>query len=201
MYWADLESKNEVLVICLFHFLGVLMEWYKVYHGSWTYPEEAWTKIWGVPLYSGFMYASVASYLCQAWKHFDLKITNYPPKWLSYPMAAAIYLNFFSNAYIIDVRWWLVGILILIFRKTDVYYTPIKKIRVMPLILSFLLIGFFIWLAENIATFLGAWKYAHQHTGWQMVKWHKLSSWSLLVIVSVIIVAELKRFKHELMEK
>jgi uncharacterized membrane protein YoaT (DUF817 family) len=33
-----------------------------------------------------------------------------------------------------------------------------------------------------------------------MVKWHKLSSWSLLVIVSVIIVAELKRFKHELME-
>jgi len=61
--------------------------------------------------------------------------------------------------------------------------------------LSFALVGFFICIAENIATFFGAWKYACQHTGWQMVAWHKITSWGLLVIVSFIIVAQLKRVK------
>jgi uncharacterized membrane protein YoaT (DUF817 family) len=65
----------------------------------------------------------------------------------------------------------------------------------MPALLSFLLIGFFIWMAENIATFLGAWKYAYQHAGWKMVSWHKITSWSLLVIVSIIIVGQLKLLK------
>jgi uncharacterized membrane protein YoaT (DUF817 family) len=68
----------------------------------------------------------------------------------------------------------------------------------MPVIVSFLLIGFFIWLAENMATFLGAWKYAYQHKGWAMVNYQKISSWAFLVIVSYIIVAELKMVKKEL---
>ena len=65
----------------------------------------------------------------------------------------------------------------------------------MPVVISFLLIGFFIWLAENIATLLGAWKYAYQHQSWQMVSYQKISSWGFLVIVSYIIVAELKLLK------
>ena len=32
----------------------------------------------------------------------------------------------------------------------------------MPLVLSFVLIGFFIWIAENIATFFSAWEYPNQ---------------------------------------
>ena len=76
-----LESKNELLVICLFHFLGIAMELFKVHKGSWSYPEEAYTKFFGVPLYSGFMYASVASYMCQAWHWFNLKIDKQPNQW------------------------------------------------------------------------------------------------------------------------
>jgi len=67
----------------------------------------------------------------------------------------------------------------------------------MPVILSFLLIGFFIWLAENVATGLGAWKYAYQHKTWAIVDCQKISSWAFLVIVSFIIITELKNLKTQ----
>jgi uncharacterized membrane protein YoaT (DUF817 family) len=63
----------------------------------------------------------------------------------------------------------------------------------MPLALAFLLIGFFIWVAENIATYFGAWVYPHQAQQWAIVGPTKISSWMLLVIISFIIVASLKQ--------
>ena len=67
----------------------------------------------------------------------------------------------------------------------------------MPIALSFVLIGFFIWIAENIATFFGAWEYPNQTEAWSLVHLGKVSSWLLLVIVSFLIVATLKRVKGE----
>src|SRR3712207_8701203 len=52
---------------------------------SWSYPEQGFFEVFGVPLYSGFMYASVASYMCQAWRLLDLDLKNYPPYALSVP--------------------------------------------------------------------------------------------------------------------
>lgn len=66
----------------------------------------------------------------------------------------------------------------------------------MPVILSFLLIAFFIWLAENMATYLGAWKYPHQLGAWDMVSLKIMSSWYLLVIISFILIANLKQLKY-----
>ncbi|MFT4663750.1 MAG: uncharacterized membrane protein YoaT (DUF817 family) [Gammaproteobacteria bacterium] len=190
-----IESRREVAVIMIFHILGLLLELHKVKYGSWSYPEDAITKIQGVPLYSGFMYSSVASYICRAWDNFDLTIKDWPSHWFTIPIGAVIYLNFFSNAFIYDFRWIIIGLVVLIFRKTSVYFSSNGPRRKMSLLLSFLFIGFFIWLAENIATFLGAWKYASQHDGWKMVSYSKLTSWSLLVIVSVIIIGQLKQFQ------
>jgi uncharacterized membrane protein YoaT (DUF817 family) len=65
----------------------------------------------------------------------------------------------------------------------------------MPLVLAFALIGFFIWVAENISTFLGAWRYPNQIGAWALVHIGKWSSWSLLTIMSFIIVVELKHIK------
>ena len=48
-------------------------------------------------------------------------------------------------------------------------------------------------MAENIATFFGAWVYPHQEQQWAIVGPNKISSWMLLVIISVIIVAALKQ--------
>lgn len=72
------ETFDEVKVIGVFHLIGLALELYKVHMGSWSYPEEAITKFFGVPLYSGFMYASVASYMCQAWRRLELRLVNWP---------------------------------------------------------------------------------------------------------------------------
>ncbi|MFE4522422.1 DUF817 family protein [Cytobacillus firmus] len=65
----------------------------------------------------------------------------------------------------------------------------------MPPALSFVLIGFFIWIAENTATFFGAWEYPNQADAWSLVHLEKVSSWLLLVIARFLIVARLKQVK------
>ena len=73
-----LETGREVAVIFAFHLIGLALEVFKVRVGSWSYPEAAWTKVGGVPLYSGFMYAAVGSYICQAFRRFDLRVNRFP---------------------------------------------------------------------------------------------------------------------------
>jgi uncharacterized membrane protein YoaT (DUF817 family) len=195
---TKLETIDELKTICLFHVIGLCLEIFKTHPaiGSWSYPEFAYSKVFGAPLYSGFMHAAVASYVVQAWRLFDLKLENYPSYAFSLPIAALVYLNFFTHHFIGDYRWWLCIGLILAFRKTTVYFTPYKHPFKMPLLMSFLLIGFFIWLAENIATFFGAWVYPNQSSIWQRVHFGKISSWALLVVITVIIVADLKHIKR-----
>lgn len=191
------ETIDELFVICLFHYLGLMMEIYKVRMGSWAYPEFGYTKVLGVPLYSGFMYAAVASYMCQAWRRFNLQITGWGNRSVALVLAIAIYFNFFTHHYLYDFRYILAALVLLNFYKAKVWFDTGQGRRYMPVWLSFILIGFFIWLGENVATFFGAWKYAHQHTGWQAVKLQKLGSWPLMCIVSYIIVAELKFYKED----
>src|SRR5688572_17156339 len=50
------ESPREAGVIAVFHLVGIALEWFKVNAGSWSYPEDAFFKIGGVPLYAGFMH-------------------------------------------------------------------------------------------------------------------------------------------------
>jgi uncharacterized membrane protein YoaT (DUF817 family) len=196
MVWSGLETKEELKVICIFHVIGLLLELYKVHMGSWTYPEPAWTKMFGVPLYSGFMYASVASYICQAWRRFRLRLTGWPGNMRPLLLGIAIYLNFFTHHFFYDLRWFLKGLLLILFFRTYVEYSVHGITRRMPLILSFALIGFFIWVAENIATFFDAWQYPYQRNAWHVVDVGKISSWFLLVIISFIIVAYLKHPKN-----
>ncbi|WAA12467.1 DUF817 domain-containing protein [Fervidibacillus halotolerans] len=195
MVRSGLESRDELKVITVFHLLGLTLEIFKVHMGSWSYPEKGFLKINGVPLYSGFMYASVASYIIQAWRRLKIKLVNWPSFLFVGPLAVAIYLNFFTHHFWVDMRWWLTLLVIIVFWKSSVTY-EVNGIRYrMPLTLSFLLIGFFIWIAENIATFFGAWNYPNQTETWRPVHLGKISSWLLLVIVSFLIVATLKRVK------
>lgn len=195
MFLAGLETKDEVKVITVFHFIGLLLELYKVRMGSWAYPEEAWTKIMGVPLYSGFMYASVASYIVQAWRRLKLTFFYWPAAYWTIPLCAGIYLNFFTHHYISDFRWVLTGLLFVIFFRSTVRYEVKGRTYRMPVILSFFLIAVFIWIAENISTLLGGYIYPNQSHVWEIVHIGKISSWFLLVVISIIIVAQLKRVK------
>lgn len=198
MLTSKLETLDEFKVICVFHVIGLALEIFKVHMGSWAYPEEAYSKFFGVPLYSGFMYASVASYICQAWRRMDLTVYEWPKPVFTVTISFLIYMNFFTHHFTADIRWVLTALLLVIFFRTFVTFRINEKVYKMPMILSFLLIGFFIWIAENITTFLGAWQYPDQQAAWSLVHIGKISSWFLLVIISIIIVAQLKRVKSSL---
>lgn len=196
MVYTRLETRDELKVITIFHLIGLTLELFKVHMGSWSYPDEGYSKFFGVPLYSGFMYASVASYLCQAWRRLSVRLIKWPPFALVVPLAAAIYLNFFTHHFWFDIRWFLSALVILVFWNTWVVFEVGSRFYRMPLSLSFVLIGFFIWIAENIATFFSAWEYPDQAEAWTLVHLGKVSSWLLLVIVSFLIVATLKQVKN-----
>jgi uncharacterized membrane protein YoaT (DUF817 family) len=178
MLRTGLETRDELKAVCLFHAVGFALEAFKTSASvqSWSYPDFAYTKVLGVPLFSGFMYAAVGSYIIQAWRLLDLRIRHHPPHWMAALVALAIYANFFTHHAIGD-------------------YRPLDRDRRMPLVLSFVLIGFFIWLAENLSTFWGLWRYPNQLGAWSVVHVSKWSSWSLLVIMTFTIVANLKHIK------
>jgi uncharacterized membrane protein YoaT (DUF817 family) len=195
MVREKLETYDELKAVCLFHFVGFALEVFKTASGMWSYPDFAYTKVLGVPMFAGFMYASVGSYIIQAWRLFELRIRHHPSYWMATLVAVLIYGNFFTHHYIGDYRWYIAAVAIGLYARTTVIYKPCDRDRRMPLLLSFVLIGFFIWLAENISTFLGVWKYPNQLNEWSTVHVGKWSSWSLLVIMTFTIVANLKHIR------
>ena len=58
-----LETWAEAKIILIFHIVGTVMELFKTAAGSWIYPEASVLHIGAVPLFSGFMYAAVGSYI------------------------------------------------------------------------------------------------------------------------------------------
>jgi uncharacterized membrane protein YoaT (DUF817 family) len=197
MLATGLETMDELKAVCLFHLVGFALEVFKISAGirSWAYPDFAYTKVMGVPLFSGFMYAAVGSYVIQAWRLFDMRIRHHPPYWMATLMALLIYANFFTHHFIGDYRWYLAACTLGLYARATVVYRPLDRERTMPLTLAFVLIGFFIWLAENIGTFMAVWQYPSQIGAWSVVHVGKWSSWTLLVIMTFTIVAHLKHIK------
>ncbi|GGZ09944.1 DUF817 domain-containing protein [Pseudoduganella plicata] len=197
MVAMKLETWDELKAVSLFHVVGFALEVFKTSGaiGSWSYPDAAVTKVFGVPLFAGFMYAAVGSYIIQAWRLFDLRIRHHPPHALAAIIAILIYANFFTHHYIGDYRWYLAACALGLYARTTVIFRPLDRDRRMPLLLAFVLIGFFIWLAENISTFFGVWRYPNQLGAWSAVHVGKWSAWSLLVVMTFTIVANLKHVK------
>lgn len=203
LYVTKIETLDEVRVIFLFHIIGFMLEVFKTNPiiGSWNYPEAGIFKLFNVPLYSGFMYAAVGSYIAQAWRVMKLEIVNFRNYNLSIILCTFIYINFFTHHYLPDLRYVLILFVFILFWDTKVYFTVTSKRRSLPLTISFILIGFFVWIAENVSTFLGAWKYPNQIHNWNIVESGKISSWFLMVIISFIIVSYLKHIKSQIKQK
>jgi uncharacterized membrane protein YoaT (DUF817 family) len=138
----------------------------------------------------------VGSYIIQSWRLNHLRIRHHPPYWMAAVIAIAIYANFFTHHFIPDLRWYLAACALGLYARATVVYRPLDRDRTMPLLLSFVLIGFFIWLAENISTFFTIWSYPEQLGAWTSVHVGKWSSWSLLVVMTFTIVANLKHIKE-----
>lgn len=181
-----LETFNEAKVILLFHATGTAMEFFKVSAGSWGYPEDAVFMVMGVPLFSGFMYASVGSYIARVIRIFDMRFTPYPPFWMTAVLAVAIYVNFFAHHFVWDVRMALFAATVLMFGRTRIYFT-VGGTYWMPLPVAALLASFFLWIAENIGTLTGTWVYAGSaEFDWASIS--KMGSWYLLLYVSFVTV-------------
>ncbi len=193
MLATRLEHWDEALVIIIFHVVGTIMEVFKTAHGSWVYPEPSVLRIGGVPLFSGFMYACIGSYIARSMRLMNISYDHYPPLWAPWVLAILSYANFFTHHYGPDIRWGLFAFSGLIWWRTEVVFTPDLKPRRMPLLVSAVLVAVFIWVAENLGTFAGAWIYPSQRHGWAVVPPGKIGAWYLLVTLSFVLVTLVHR--------
>src|SRR6185312_1375797 len=126
-----------------------------------------------------------------AWRLFEFRFEHHPPLRPCIVLAAAIYANFFAHHFFSDLRVLLFVAVVLLFGRTVVRYRIRDEYRRMPLLLGFVLVACFIWLAENAGTFTRAWEYPNQRDGWTLVPFSKLGAWLLLMIISYVMVAAL----------
>ena len=200
-----LEKLKEFGVIFLFHIVATLMELFKTNPeiGSWSYPylDETFFKLATVPLFTGFLYSAVGSYMSRAQRFLNLEYENFPKKVHLWTASICIYINFFTHHYIYDFRYILLVYLLYIFRKTIISFKVYKKRRGMNLLCSTILVSLFMWIAENIGTMTKTWLYPHQNGQWELVSIQKMGSWFLLLILSfalVSLVYEKKIYKNNL---
>ncbi len=178
-----IETWSEMWVILLFHGTGTAMELFKTNMGSWTYPEPSLLRIDQVPLFSGFMYAAVGSFMTRAIRVFDMSFTPFPPIGWLYGLGLLIYINFFTHHYILDLRFALFAASVVIFWRTRIYFRIETGWYWMPLPIAALLSSVFLWVAENIGTLTRTWSYAGQ-SNWDLVSLSKMGSWYLLLYIS-----------------
>nr|WP_229735273.1 DUF817 domain-containing protein [Ornithinimicrobium tianjinense] len=188
MLVSRLETPRELRVILLFHLVGTVMELFKTAVGSWAYPDGGVLRIGGVPLWSGFMYAAVGSYMVRVHRLFDLRFSGWPPLWLTSVVAVGAYVNFFTHHWLPDLRWPLVLAVAVVWGRAQMHVRVHRRVVRMPVLASFVLVAVVIWLAENVATFAGGWLYPNQQVAWDMVHAGKISSWFLLMTLSVVLV-------------
>jgi uncharacterized membrane protein YoaT (DUF817 family) len=190
--WARLETWEEARVILLFHLTGTAMEWFKVDAGSWAYPEPGVFMLMGVPLFSGFMYAAVGSYMARVIRVFDMVFAPYPRFALTLALAGAIYVNFFAHHFLPDIRLVLFVATILLYGRTRIWFRIHDRHWWMPLPLAAFLSALALWVAENVGTATGTWIYSGQVRG-QLVSFAKLGSWYLLLYVAFVTVTLVSR--------
>lgn len=89
-----------------------------------------------------------------------------------------------------DLRWVLLALVVALNIRCVMHFRNHRSQpwRRMPILAAFLGVAFFIWVAENIATFAGAWIYPSQAEWWEPVSLSKLVAWFLLMNISVVMV-------------
>ena len=186
---SGMETWEEAKIILIYHLVGTAMEIFKTSVGSWIYPEPNFFRIGGVPLFSGFMYSCIGSYICRAWRLFDFRFTRHPPRRALIALSLAIYVIFFAHHYMVDLRVLLFAACILLFGRTTIYFKVWREYRSMPLLFGLFLVSLFIWFSENIGIYTRTWLYPSHSHGWALVSPGKLGSWFLLMLVSYTLVS------------
>jgi len=192
-----LEHAREFFVILIFHILATGMELFKTHPavGSWTYPghEGSVFVLATVPLFSGFLYSAVGSYISRAFIFLRLTFERFPAYYHLWVLAVLIYINFFTHHFFYDIRYFLFAYVAVIFFKTTIRYRVYHQERRMPFMLAAALTALFVWIAENISTLSSIWLYPSQLEYWHLVSFSKMGSWFLLLILSFALVSIIYR--------
>lgn len=194
-----LETWREFSVILLFHILATVMELFKTHPaiGSWTYPsaDNAVFVLATVPLFTGFLYSAIGSYISRAFVFLKLSYEHFPAYYHLWILAALTYINFFTHHFFYDIRYFLFVYVLAIFFRTKVHFQLYRKWRTMPFLFTALLTALFVYVAENIGTFTRIWLYPSQVEHWHLVSLNKIGSWFLLLILSFALVSIIYRDK------
>ncbi len=187
------ESLHDLKTLSLFHLFGLALEAFKTHPAihSWSYPEPSFFRLLGVPLYSGFMYAAVAAFMLHAMRELRLRVEGLPRKAWLITWVALVFANFFTHHVLPDVRWPLTIWGLFLFREARLHRAGQGKGA--SLLVVFAAIGLALWVAENVATYGGAWLYPHQLRAWHPVGLAKAHSWSLLAVLSFAVVVLRKK--------
>lgn len=193
------ERPREFLVILIFHVLATGMELFKTHPaiGSWAYPAvgSAVFALGSVPLFSGFLYSAVGSYISRAFIFLKLSYERFPAYYHLWFLAVLIYVNFFTHHFIYDIRYFLFAYVCIVFWRTKLHFRVYRTERTMPILLSVVLVALFVWFAENIGTLTSVWLYPSQREYWHLVSFNKMGSWFLLLILSFALVSIIYRDK------
>jgi len=193
------EKLKEFFVILIFHLLATIMELFKTHPaiGSWAYPSvsSAFFVLGTVPLFTGFLYSAIGSYISRAFIFLRLSYENFPQYAHLWVLAVLVYINFFTHHFFFDIRYLLFMYVAVVFFKTKIHFQVYKKVRTMPFLLAAFLTAFFVWIAENIGTFTKIWLYPSQVEYWHVVSFEKTGSWFLLLILSFALVSIIYREK------
>lgn len=191
------ETVREFFVILIFHILATCMELFKTHPsiGSWVYPGTVDTVfvLGTVPLFTGFLYSAIGSYISRAYLYLRLVFVRFPAQHHLVLLAILIYVNFFTHHYIVDLRYILFIYVCSVFFQTRVQFQVYKQARSMPFLLATLLTALFVWIAENIGTYTSIWLYPSQMAVWHLVSMQKVGSWFLLLILSFALVSMMYR--------
>ena len=191
MVWTGLESLEELKVIALYHAVGTGMELFKTQMGSWTYPEPSLFHLGGVPLFTGFMYGTVGSFIARSIRVCHMRFEHYPPRWSTIGLAVLIYANFFTHHFLPDARLVLFAAALALYARTTIWFRVDRVWRRMPFALGACLTAGFLWLAESVGLATRTWVYPHASStaGLVLAPPAKFGAWLLLLIISFVCVS------------
>jgi uncharacterized membrane protein YoaT (DUF817 family) len=151
------------------HLVGTARELFKTATGSRIYLEPSLIRLGGVPLFSGFIYSCIGSYICRglASVRFPLHRSSAVP--LADSFKRGDLPQFLPRPLRLRPAARPVRRLRLLFCRATVWFRGWRVHRRMPLLLGLALVSLFIWLSENIGTFTRVWLYRSQSHGWAMV--------------------------------
>ena len=132
---------------------------------------------------------SVGSYFSRSMRLFHARFQRYPPEWMTWALALAIYVNFYSHHFIWDARYVLMAATLILFGRTMIAGRNARHGFRLPLVGIVLFATFLLFVAENVGTHTGTWTYGDG----TRVALAKAGSWYLLLYVAFIQVALVHR--------